>query len=80
MVASTTPSRLLFRVPVYEREWTVPLKDEVGLRGYWDSDHEVEYDPDGFSAELLDAGIEVKEMQLAWGEIWAVAEPVGRAR
>lgn len=78
VVASTTPSRLLFRVPVYGREWTVPLKDEVGLRGYWDSDHEVEYDPDGFSAELLDAGIEVKEMQLAWGEIWAAAEPVGR--
>jgi SAM-dependent methyltransferase len=75
VVASATPSRLLFRVPVYARDWTVPLKQEVGLPSYWDPDHEVEYDPDRFRAELAEAGLEVTELSLQWGEIWAVAEP-----
>jgi SAM-dependent methyltransferase len=75
VVASTTPSRLLFRVPVYARDWTVPLKREVGLSAYWDPDHEVEYDPETFRAELAEAGLEVSELRLEWGEIWASATP-----
>ena len=75
ITTSATPLRLLIRVPVYARDWTVPLKAEVGLRSYWDDDHEIEYDPDGFRAELSGAGLEVTELVLRWGEIWAVAEP-----
>jgi SAM-dependent methyltransferase len=75
IIASATPSRLLFRVPVHDREWTVPLKEEVGLRGYWEPDHEIEYDADSFNAELEQAGLAVKELELTWGEIWAAAEP-----
>jgi SAM-dependent methyltransferase len=75
VVASAAPSRLLFRVPVYARDWTVPLKREVGLPAYWDPDHEIEYDPESFRAELSGAGLEVTELALKWGEIWAVAEP-----
>ena len=75
VVASATPARLLFRVPVYARDWTVPLKHEVGLPSYWDPDHEVEYEPETFRAELAAAGLEVTELILRWGEIWAVAEP-----
>jgi SAM-dependent methyltransferase len=75
VVASATPSRLLFRVPVFARDWTVPLKQEVGLPAYWDPDHEVEYDPETFRAELGEAGLEVTELVLRWGEIWAVAVP-----
>jgi len=75
VVSSATPHRLLFRVPVYERDWTVPLRDEVGLLAYWDSDHTVEYSPDTFTTELTDAGLEVSELFLRWGEIWASARP-----
>lgn len=75
LVASATPSRLLFRVPVYARDWTVPLKEEVGLSPFWDPDHEVEYDPESFRAELEAAGLQVTELELNWGEIWAVAVP-----
>jgi SAM-dependent methyltransferase len=75
VVASATPDRLLFRVPVYARDWTVPLKREVGLPDYWDPDHEVEYDPQSFRAELGEAGLEVTELVQSWGELWAVAEP-----
>lgn len=75
VVVSATPDRLLFRVPVYARDWTVPLKAEVGLPSYWDPDHEVEYDSETFRAELAEAGLEVTEILLRWGEIWAVAKP-----
>jgi SAM-dependent methyltransferase len=75
VVASASPSRVLFRVPVYARDWTVPLKQEVGLPAYWDPDHEIEYDAASFRAELAEAGLEVSELRLEWGEIWAEAAP-----
>jgi SAM-dependent methyltransferase len=75
VVDSARPRVLLLRVPVYARDWTVPLKAEVGLQPYWDSDHEVEYDEEAFRGELADAGLDVPELVLRWGEIWAVAEP-----
>jgi SAM-dependent methyltransferase len=75
IVDSASPRRFLIRVPVHARDWTVPLRAEVGLRSYWDDDHEIEYDPEGFRAELSEAGLDVTELILRWGEIWAVAEP-----
>jgi SAM-dependent methyltransferase len=75
VIASANPKRLLFRVPVYARDWTVPLREEVGLSPFWDPDHEIEYDADSFRAELADAGLEITELVLNWGEIWAEAEP-----
>ena len=78
LVRSASPSRLLFRVPVYERDWTVPLRDEVGLLGYWDRDHTTEYVPETFIAELSDSGLEVVELEQRWGEIWALAQPTLR--
>jgi SAM-dependent methyltransferase len=75
VLSSATPNRLLLRVPVSARDWTVPLRREVGLPSFWDPDHEIEYDPEGFRAELAEAGLEVTELILTWGEIWAVAEP-----
>ncbi len=76
VITSATPDRLLFRVPVYERDWTVPLRDEVGLLAYWDSDHTIEYVPETFVTELANAGLEVGELVLRWGEIWSVARPI----
>jgi SAM-dependent methyltransferase len=75
IVVSARPSRLLFRVPVLARDWTVPLRQEVRLPYYSDPDHCTEYDPDGFRAELEEAGLRVTELLVTWGEIWAAAEP-----
>jgi SAM-dependent methyltransferase len=77
IVESARPSRILLRVPVYARDWTVPLKQEVGLPWFSDPDHEVEYDPESLRAELAEAELAVSELTLVWGEIWAVAEPAG---
>jgi SAM-dependent methyltransferase len=75
VTSSSTPRALLIRVPLYERDWTVPLKAELGLRAYWDPDHETEYDEDSFRSELGEAGLDVPELLVRWGEIWAVATP-----
>lgn len=75
LLASATPSRVLLRVPVYARDWTVPLREEVGLSPFWDQDHEIEYEPESLRAELHEAGLEVTELVQGWGEIWAVAVP-----
>jgi SAM-dependent methyltransferase len=75
VLASARPTRILLRVPVYARDWTVPLKAEVGLLDYWDRDHEIEYDPESFTRELGEAGLDVTELILVWGEIWATAVP-----
>jgi SAM-dependent methyltransferase len=73
--SSASPRALLIRVPLYERDWTVPLKADVGLPSYWDADHETEYDEDSFRRELAEAGLDVPEFLVRWGEIWAVATP-----
>lgn len=66
--------RLLVRVPVLERDWTVPLRRELGLAYFSDPEHEIEYDLDLLRSELASGGWELREATLAWGEIWAEAE------
>lgn len=68
-------ARLLVRVPVLERDWTVPLRRELGLPHFSDPEHEVEYDVELLRAELAEAGWEIEEPILRWGEIWAEARP-----
>jgi SAM-dependent methyltransferase len=65
--------RLLVRVPILERDWTVPLRREVGLPHFSDPEHKVEYDPELLRDELAAGGWHMTEPQLVWGEIWAEA-------
>jgi SAM-dependent methyltransferase len=65
--------RLLIRVPALERDWTVPLRREVGLPHFSDPEHKLEYDPELLRNELAEAGWEMGEAQLSWGEIWVEA-------
>jgi len=41
--AVAQPSRFLIRVPVFERDWRVPLKRELGVEWRLDLTHETEY-------------------------------------
>jgi len=65
--------RLLLRVPVLDRDWTVPLRRELGLPHFSDPEHKVEYDPRLLRDELAAAGWEMGEPLLDWGEIWVEA-------
>jgi hypothetical protein len=66
-------SRLLIRVPVLDRDWTVPLRREVGLPHFSDPEHKVEYGSQLLRDELAAAGWEMGEPAFAWGEIWVEA-------
>jgi hypothetical protein len=69
------PERVLIRVPLLERTWLVPLREELGLWHFSDPTHAVEYDLDRFERELDGAGLNIESAQQRWGEIWAVARP-----
>ncbi|HLO18486.1 MAG TPA: sulfotransferase [Anaerolineales bacterium] len=65
------PQRILIRVPLFERDWRVPLKKEVGVEWRLDSTHETEYTLESFDAELHEAGLTKDYLEVRWGEIWA---------
>lgn len=67
------PRRFLLRVPLFERDWRVPLKKELGLEWRIDPTHETEYTQEQFTCELACAGLYITDFQIRWGEIWCEA-------
>ena len=74
-VTRTGASRVLVRVPLFERDWRVPLKRELGVDYRLDPTHRIEYTQEEFDAEMAAADFVVDERQVRWGEIWAVCRP-----
>jgi len=71
------PSRWLIRVPMIDRDWRVPLRRELGLYYFSDPTHFTEYTEESFRQEIAEAGLEVRELKVNWGEIWAeIAVPI----
>lgn len=71
------PSRILLRVPLFERDWRVPLKRELGVEWRLDPTHETEYTLESFAKELAGAGLRIAYQEVRWGEIWAEAASDG---
>jgi len=74
VLKNTTPSKVLLRVPHFEREWIVPIKKELGINYLLDSTHEIEYTYDEFVNELEKSNLIVYSSRINWGEIWAVCK------
>ncbi len=68
------PKRFLIRVPVYQRDWRVPMKEELGLDYRLDDTHYIEYTQEIFAKEMEEAGLKIKHMEIRWCEIWAILE------
>jgi SAM-dependent methyltransferase len=68
---ATRPSRILIRVPLFERDWQVPLKRELGVEWRLDTTHETEYTLESFADEIREAGCRIAHQEVRWGEIWA---------
>jgi hypothetical protein len=75
--ASTGASRYLIRVPLFERDWQMALRRELGVDFRSDDDHKIEHTLAEFQAEISKAGLRPVELQTMWGEIWADCRPVG---
>jgi 2-polyprenyl-3-methyl-5-hydroxy-6-metoxy-1,4-benzoquinol methylase len=67
--------RWLIRVPMFNRDWRVPLRKELGLSYFNDPTHYIEYTREIFEEELTAAGFEITDVTVNWGEIWAEARP-----
>jgi SAM-dependent methyltransferase len=65
------PGRILIRVPLFERDWRVPLKKELGVEWRLDNTHEIEYTLESFADEMAEAGLHTNHLEVRWGEIWA---------
>ncbi|MGD9200030.1 MAG: class I SAM-dependent methyltransferase [Chitinispirillia bacterium] len=65
------PKRFLIRVPLFEREWQVPLKKELGVAWKLDTTHQTEYTLESFSEELHSAKLKAIHQEVRWGEVWA---------
>jgi len=71
------PQRFLIRVPLFERDWRVPLKKELGVEWRLDSTHMTEYTLESFGEEMRSAGLRITYREVRWGELWAEAVPAG---
>jgi glycosyltransferase involved in cell wall biosynthesis/SAM-dependent methyltransferase len=71
------PQKFLIRVPVFERDWRVPLKRELGVDYRLDATHHIEYTYDEFFNEMKQSGLTIKHYKINWGEIWSEAVPDG---
>jgi SAM-dependent methyltransferase len=67
------PDRWIIRVPSYERDWRVPLMDEIGVDSRLDGTHYIEYSQESFIEELQQAGLTPVFLDIRWGEIWCEA-------
>lgn len=64
------PERVLIRVPLFERDWSLPLRQELGIGYFSDPEHFIEHRLDELLSELAAAGLEPIELITLWGEIW----------
>jgi len=78
-VARTTGARrVLIRVPLFERDWKMPMRREVGANYLSDPEHFIEHRYAEFEAEIAAAGLAIAHCQTIWGEIWADCRPAGK--
>lgn len=68
---STSASRYLIRVPLFERDWQMALRRELGVDFRSDADHKTEHTLTEFQVEVTAAGLVAIEVLTLWGEIWA---------
>jgi glycosyltransferase involved in cell wall biosynthesis/2-polyprenyl-3-methyl-5-hydroxy-6-metoxy-1,4-benzoquinol methylase len=70
------PRKFLLRVPIFERDWRVPLKKELGMDYRLDKTHYIEYWQEEFFNEITQANLKITHHEVKWGEIWAEAVAV----
>jgi 2-polyprenyl-3-methyl-5-hydroxy-6-metoxy-1,4-benzoquinol methylase len=75
VLEAVKPSLVLIRVPMFERDWRVPLKKEIGVEWRLDPTHKTEYTIESFAEEMENSGLNIFYQEVRWGEIWAELRP-----
>ena len=63
------------RLPLFERTSQVPMRRELGIGYFSDPTPVIEPTLEEFEREMRDAGLEIAEKSVLWGEIWAECRP-----
>ena len=74
IIKKTTAKKYLIRIPLFERDWQIPLRKELGIYYFSDLDHKIEHKLDEFKSEIVISNLKIKEIITMWGEIWANCE------
>jgi 2-polyprenyl-3-methyl-5-hydroxy-6-metoxy-1,4-benzoquinol methylase len=64
----------LIRVPMLNRDWITIYKKQIGLEYRLDKTHHIEYTIETLTRELEQAGINIKESSVRFGEIYAICK------
>ena len=75
LIRRSAPSRVLIRVPLFERHPNMALRRELGVNYFSDPTHAIEHTLAEFEREVADSGLVIVERQILWGEIWTWCEP-----
>jgi SAM-dependent methyltransferase len=70
IVRLAQPHKVLIRVPLFERDWRMPLRRELGVGYFSDPEHFIEHRLDELREEVTAAGLASIEAVTFWGEIW----------
>ncbi|MGR3292440.1 MAG: class I SAM-dependent methyltransferase [Candidatus Scalindua sp.] len=70
----STNRRFLIRVPMTDRDWITLYKKESGVEWRLDPTHFTEYTLQQFREELAAADIEIDNIEIRFGEIYAVCK------
>lgn len=79
LIKTTGAKRFLIRVPLFERDWKMAMRREIGANYYSDPDHKIEPTEAEFRKETAAAGLVIDELIMPWGEIWAALRPEAKA-
>lgn len=74
IIKMTSAKKFLIRVPLFERNWEIPLREELGMYYFSDSDHKIEHKLEEFQSEIFMSNLKITEILTVWGEIWASCE------
>jgi 2-polyprenyl-3-methyl-5-hydroxy-6-metoxy-1,4-benzoquinol methylase len=75
LVTAASPRQILIRVPLFERDWQIAMRAQLGIGYFSDPTHYIEHTIEEFAAEIDAAGLKITEKLTSWGEIWAVCRP-----
>lgn len=78
ILRQTQPGKVLVRVPLFERDWKLPLRKELGVGYFSDAEHFIEHRRDELESEISAAGLKAVQMIIIWGEIWAECLPAAK--
>lgn len=74
LIRNCNPMKIIFRIPDFRRSWFLPLKKELGINYFSDSEHFIEPTYEEYANEVTRAGMDIKHTIFIWGEIWSVCQ------